>query len=159
VLRRRVAAAGLDDAVAFAGRREDAVELMAGSDVVAVPTVPDERNMGREGFGFVGVEAMAVGTPVVGYADGALPEVLGDCARLVAPGDTRALGDAIAELLADEAVRRRMGDCGRARARERFTADRMVDAMRDAYRDAAATPQASPPGRRRLGVRLPRVRG
>ena len=74
---------GLTDAVSFLGYREDALELISGFDVVVVPSVPDERGFGREGFGYVGLEAFAVGTPVVAYDDGALRETLGDCAVLV----------------------------------------------------------------------------
>ena len=55
--------------------------------------------MGREGFPYVGLEAMAVGTPVVGYEHGGLPEMLGDCGLLVSPGDRNALGEAILHLL------------------------------------------------------------
>jgi glycosyltransferase involved in cell wall biosynthesis len=89
--------------------------------------------MGREGFGFVGLEAMAAGTPVVGYADGALPEVLGDCALLVAPGDRRALRDAILTVLREPQTRARMVECGRLRVARLFRVERTVAAMKDRY--------------------------
>lgn len=136
-LRARIGELGLGDVVTLAGRREDAVALVAGSDLVVVPTRPDARGMGTEGFGLVAVEAMAVGTPVVGYADGALPEVVGDCGVLVPPGDRSELGAAIARLLEDPAERRRLAEGGRARARERYRLDGMIAAMRSEYARAA----------------------
>ncbi len=145
LLRDRARALGVEERVVFVPGRPDAVTIIAGCDVVAAPTVPDERGMGREGFGLVGVEALAVGTPVAGYADGALPEVLGPCAELVAPGDRGALAAAIARLLDDEALRQRLSRCGRDRVRDRYRLDRMVDSMRERYR-AAVGPGVPGPG-------------
>jgi len=115
----------------FLGHREDAVALIAGCDLVAIPTVVPE------GFPYVGLEAMAVGTPVVGYAHGGLPELVGPCARLVAPGDRTALADEIERLLGDEQERDRRAACGRERVAREFALERMVEAMKDHYRRAA----------------------
>jgi glycosyltransferase involved in cell wall biosynthesis len=133
-LRRSVAEQGVSERVVFLGHREDAASLVAGFDVAVVPSVPDERGMGLEGFGFAAVEAMAAGTPVVAYADGALPEILGDCGLLVAPGDRTALRDAVVAVLEDGALRDRLARCGRERARERFPLSRSVEAMIERYR-------------------------
>ncbi len=133
LLRRRVAELGLEDAVVFAGHRTDAVDLMAGSTVVVLPSVPDERGMGREACPFALLEAMAAGTPVVAYSGGGIPEVLGDCGRLVPEGDRQALADAIAATLADPAGRERMSACGSRRVAERFRLDITVAAMRERY--------------------------
>ncbi len=132
-LRARVAELGVGEAVTLAGRREDAVSLLAGSDLAVITTRPDARGMGTEGFGLVAAEAMAVGTPVVGYADGALPEVVGDGGVLVAPGDREALAAVIARLLDDAAEHGRLAERGRARARERYRLDDMIAAMRHEY--------------------------
>jgi glycosyltransferase involved in cell wall biosynthesis len=99
--------------------------------------------MGREGFPYVGLEAMAVGTPVVGYAHGGLPEMVGECGRLVPPGDRDALREAILELLRDPGLRERLADCARARVRTEFSLDRMVGAMKERYREAVGTMGAS----------------
>jgi glycosyltransferase involved in cell wall biosynthesis len=137
-VRARIGELGLDSAVLVRGHHPDAPAVMAGCDLVAMPSVPDERGMGREGFGLVGLEAMAVGTPVVGYGGGALPEVLGDCAELVPEGDRVALADTIVELLADAGRRERLADCGRRLTRERFTLDATVARMRERYVEAAS---------------------
>jgi glycosyltransferase involved in cell wall biosynthesis len=128
---------GLADAVVELGHRDDAVDVLAASDVVVVPSVPDDRGFGREGFGLVALEAMAVGTPVVASADGALPEVLACCGVLVPPGDTAALARATVDLLADDRRRAALGACGQARARTSFRLDAMAEAMAASYREVA----------------------
>ena len=132
-----IARAGLEHAAAFVGFQENAVELIAGSDLIVIPSTIGERGLGREGFPYAGLEAMAVGTPVVAYAHGGLPEMLGDCGRLVLPDDRGALRDAILELLTDRGAYGQAAACGRARVQERFSLIGMVEAMRDRYRAAA----------------------
>jgi len=136
-LKAEIADQGLEERISFLGFREDAVELIAGSDVVVIPSTIEERGLGREGFPYVGLEAMAVGTPVVGYAHGGLPEMLGECGLLVPAGDRAALRDAIVEILEDRQLRARLSSCGRARVWERFSLATMVAAMRDRYREVA----------------------
>jgi glycosyltransferase involved in cell wall biosynthesis len=138
-LRARIGELGLGDAVRLAGHRADAIELMAGADVVAVPTFPYTRPGTGEGFGLVAAEAMAVGTPVVAYAHGGLPEVIGDCGLLVEPRDGAALGDAIARLLGDPALWGSLSLRGRERAGT-FELAAVAEAMRQLYREAAGLP-------------------
>lgn len=121
-VRREAARAG----AVVAGGRDDALVLLAGSDVAVVPSGP-------EGFGLVAAEAMAVGTPVVAYAAGALPDVVGDAGILVPPGDVDALAVALERVLGDEDLRGRLVAAGRKRAASLFDADRWVQAMRTRY--------------------------
>jgi glycosyltransferase involved in cell wall biosynthesis len=137
-LQAEIAGAGLEDAVAVPGFRENGVELIAGCDAVAIPSVASRNGLGREGFSLVALEAMNVGTPVVAYAYGGPPEVLGDCGVLVPPGDRDALRDGLARVLGDEQLRTRLAECGRRRARERFSLPAMIQAMEARYREAAA---------------------
>jgi len=115
-----------------------------------IPSVPDDQGMGREGFGLVGIEALALRTPVVGYADGALPEVLGACAVLVAPGDRRALGTAIAQVITDGALREDLVQRGRARYEACYRIETTAAIMAAHYGAAAAT-GAGPTRRTRSG--------
>ena len=89
-----------------------------------------------EGFGFPPLEAMAVNVPVVATTAGALPEVIGDGALLVPPGDVDALADGLARVLADDDVRAAVVARGRRRV-EAFSWDRCADGLADLYRRAA----------------------
>jgi glycosyltransferase involved in cell wall biosynthesis len=79
---------------------------------------------------------MAVGVPVVATTAGALPEVLGDAACLVAPGDRDALAAGLLAL-ADDAERARFAAWGRERVR-RYTWDACAAGLAALYRRAAA---------------------
>jgi glycosyltransferase involved in cell wall biosynthesis len=97
-LHRYVAEMGLAEAVTFAGHASDATVAAAygRADVLVVTSA-------HEGFCVPVTEAMAVGLPVVAYAQGALPEVLGGAGVLVDSVDPYRLAATIADLLADQA--------------------------------------------------------
>ena len=89
-----------------------------------------------EGFGLTALEALAAGTPVVGYAGGAVAEVVGDAGLLVPSGDEGALANALGRFLDDESLR--SGLRGRARARaSSFSWDRAADETLAVYRRVA----------------------
>jgi glycosyltransferase involved in cell wall biosynthesis len=89
-----------------------------------------------EGFGLPAAEAMACETPVVVTRAGALPEVVDEsCGLLVEPGDSKALRDAIMQLLNDPRARSRMGSCGRKRAEENFSWPVAARNTLDVYKD------------------------
>ena len=135
-LRRRVDELGIAEAVTFLGHVEDAALYVAGSDLLVVPSVPAERG-NTESFSLAALEAMAVGTPVVGYAEGGLPEVLGQCALLVPTGDRAGLREAIVQALEDESLRERLSSCGRERAATHFSLERMISSLVECYREAS----------------------
>jgi starch synthase len=97
--------------------------LLAQTSVLAFPTEMDA-------FGYAAIEAMAAGVPVVATRLFALPEIVEDgvTGLLVAPDDDE-LADALRTLLDDDGLRRRMGEAGRVRARERFDARRTTAAL------------------------------
>jgi glycosyltransferase involved in cell wall biosynthesis len=81
---------------------------------------------------------MAYGRPVVATAVGGLLDAVEDgvTGRLVPADDPNALHAAIGELLADEALRRRLGAAGREAARSRFSWEAATEATIRAYCDA-----------------------
>jgi len=107
-LHRYVAELGLSDAVTFSGHASDATvaAAYAQADVLVVTSA-------HEGFCVPVTEAMAVGLPVVAYAQGALPEVLGSGGVLVDSVDPYRLAHTIAALLADPARCATLRDAGR----------------------------------------------
>ncbi len=133
-----VADRGLEHAVRFTGFRSDALELISGSDVLAIPSIATDK-YGKEGFPYVGLEALAVGTPIVAYAQGGLPEQVGRCGVLVPPGDRRALGEAIVSLVEDPERRRRLAVCGQERFDELFRWSTLADDVAERYRRVAET--------------------
>lgn len=99
--------------------------------VAVVPSITPET------FGLVALEAMAAGRPVVASRAGGLPEVVtdGESGLLVAAGDPHALRDALERLLADGALRRRLGE-GAARRARAFTPQAILPRVEGAYERA-----------------------
>jgi glycosyltransferase involved in cell wall biosynthesis len=95
----------LDGRVSFLGAvpRERVLRLFGAADVSVLPSA-------WENFPHTVVEALAVGCPVIATSVGGVPEVVqdGENGLLVAPGDSRALANAIARLLSDDALRERL---------------------------------------------------
>ena len=99
-------------------------------DVLALPTH-------REGFPGVPLEGQASGVPVVTTtATGAVDSILDGVTGLLVPvGDANALANAVGKLLADPALRVRMGNAGRMRVERDFRLEVIWSAMADLYRD------------------------
>jgi glycosyltransferase involved in cell wall biosynthesis len=89
----------------------------------------------EEGFGIPAAEAMGCEKPVVATDAGGLPEVVenGVTGFVVPKGDAEALANAIDRLLADDGLRRQMGEAGRARALGRFDWDLSVRSFEAVY--------------------------
>lgn len=129
-LQEMVTARGLGARVHFTGRRHDIGNVLTAFDIFALATH-------REALGTVFVEAAAMGLPVVGTDVGGVPETMqaGVTGLLVPPRDPVALAAALATLLADPDMRRRMGQAGRALIREHglFCADNAARQVEHAY--------------------------
>lgn len=94
-----------------------------------------------EGFGLPPLEAMSCGTPVITSTGGAIPEVVGEAARTVAPDDPAALRDAILAVVRGKAVAEDLRQRGFAHAR-RFTWERAARQYLALYRElAGAAPE------------------
>ena len=88
--------------------------------------------MWDEPFGLAAVEGMACGLPVAAFRNGAVEEVLGTCGRFADAGDAEGLAVALTEAMALPRA------ASRARAEERFSLDRMLDACEALYGEAVA---------------------
>jgi glycosyltransferase involved in cell wall biosynthesis len=113
--RRQAAQLDLAARVTFVnGLPDDAyAQLLASAEMAVIPSL-------YEGFSLPAVEHMASGTPLIASRAGALPEVTGDAAVLVSPGDAEELAAALRALHDSEAERARRAAAGLARVRERF---------------------------------------
>jgi len=89
------------------------------------------------------LEAMSCGAPVVATSVGGVPEMVSDGANglLVPPGDAGALAEALASVLSDDSLARRMGEEARRRTLEEFSVRVMAERTAGVY--AAALEGAS----------------
>ncbi|MGI5865494.1 MAG: glycosyltransferase, partial [Myxococcales bacterium] len=108
-----------------------------------------------EGFGLPPLEAMACGVPAVVTRASSLPEVLGEAATFVEPGDARGLARALEQALEDGPALEARRAAGLERA-ARFSWDRTASEILDSYR--CATEAFAPRGARAVvpGPRGPR---
>jgi glycosyltransferase involved in cell wall biosynthesis len=122
---------GIRDRVEF-GFHEDVPALLETLDVVALPSW-------TEGLPMVLLEAMARARPVVATPVGGTPELVTDdeTGLLVPPRDPQALADALRRVLDDPDLARRLGEAGRARVAERFSADEQARRVLAIYDDVA----------------------
>jgi len=106
-------------------------ELVASTEVALVPSL-------YEGFSLPAVEHMASGTPLIASRTGALPEVVGDAAKLVTPGDPEELAAAIRLLQDSPRERERLSAAALDRVQERFAWSAVARATVAEYRRAIA---------------------
>jgi glycosyltransferase involved in cell wall biosynthesis len=124
---------GIARHVVFTGIQQHVADYLQVMDVFCLPS------SSRESFGNAATEAMAVGLPVVVFADspGLAEHVDHDVTGYIA-GTQEELEDVLRRLLADPQLRRRLGDSARAAIRERYTLERAAAAYEDLYESALA---------------------
>jgi glycosyltransferase involved in cell wall biosynthesis len=127
-LRAQARAVGVADRFLFLGHRDDVPELLGACDVFVLPSL-------YEGLPVAVLEAMAAGKPVVATAIRGTDEAVvdGETGLLVPPGDASALARAVRTLLSDRVYASRLAAAGRRRARERFSAESMVERVSGLY--------------------------
>jgi glycosyltransferase involved in cell wall biosynthesis len=109
-------------------------ELPVLLDKVAVAVIPWADTPANRARSSVKVrELMAAGLPIVAYAVGELPALLGDTGVLVPAGDDLAFAQAVVALLADPERARELAAAARARIMAHFTWDRLVEVALAAY--------------------------
>jgi phosphatidylinositol alpha-1,6-mannosyltransferase len=137
---RAMATAAPTGSVLFAGEvsEDDLPGYSAVGDVFAMPCRTRAAGLEVEGWGNVFIEAAACGRPVVVGDSGGAPESLidGETGLCVDGRRVDAVGDAVANLLADPGLARKMGEAGRARVVRSHTwpviADRLAGWLRAA---------------------------
>jgi len=129
---------GYADDIIFTGRVPDA-DLPALYSAAALFVQPSL----FEGFGLPPLEAMACGTAVVTSNTTSLPEVVGEAALTVDPTDVEALAGAMAAVLDNDRLRRKLEQAGLARA-STFTWERTARIVLDTYGRVAEAQDARP---------------
>jgi rhamnosyl/mannosyltransferase len=131
-------ALGLDGRVRFTGEVSDADlrAMMHACTALVLPSVTR-----AEAFGYVQLEAMAAGKPVISTD---VPSGVswvnqdGRTGLVVRAGDPEALRAAIDRVIGDPALASRFGAAGRVRVDEEFTLARLRDRVRQFYEDMTA---------------------
>lgn len=101
------------------------------ADIFVLPSIPV--STWQEQFGYVLVESMACGKPVISTLTGAIPEVVADAGVLVPPNDFLSLANALEDLISDEKKRTELGQKGRQRAEEVFDSRRVAVQLKNHY--------------------------
>lgn len=116
-------------------------ELLENSDVLVFPT-----KYPFEGHPYVILEAMAAGLPIISTNIGCIPEMVenGVNGFLIEPGDVEGLAEKVCLLLADEALRRRMGQASRERFLAEFTFEKFSERIRAVFEKTLEEWQPNP---------------
>jgi glycogen(starch) synthase len=119
--------------VRFVGElpREQALAVVARAELAVFPSL-------WESFGYVALEAMALGVPVVASRAGGLAELVEDgrTGWLVPPGDADALSEALLTRLAARSENRRVAETAKEEARS-YDVEAVVDALLELYERAS----------------------
>ena len=118
---------------------EEVRELLAGADAFVHPSL-------TEAFGVAVIEAQAMGLPVVCSDAGGLPENVEHelSGFVVGRRESGAIADRLAELVADPALRRRMGEAARQRAESVLSTEHQLDRFEAIYDELLAVAASEP---------------
>jgi glycosyltransferase involved in cell wall biosynthesis len=129
---------GQANAVLFPGFVNDVAQVYAALDAFAFPSE-------FEGLGTALQAAMAAGLPCISTKRGALAEVVDqERTALVVEPNGKEFSVAMLRLVADEGLRKRLGEAGRREVEERFSAARMVERTIQVYEDVLKKRQMAP---------------
>ncbi len=117
---------GIADRVRILGFRKDAYKIIAGFDVLVIPSL-------RESFPNVAIEAFLLGVPVIGTNVGGIPELLGDGRGIIANPTADDLAKAMMDMIVadrDEIKKRALEF-----AKQNLTAERKVERLIKVYEE------------------------
>lgn len=136
-LRAQASRLGVEDVVHFLGVRRDVREVLQGLDAYVLSSTWEGLPMGL-------LEAMAAGRPIVATTVGGVQKALEHevSGLLVEPGAPEQLATAIARLIDDPDLARRLGQSARQAFEDRFSARMMTSRYEALYLGAAETQTA-----------------
>jgi glycosyltransferase involved in cell wall biosynthesis len=119
---------GIDKKTIFTGFRSDIPQLLAGMDVVVLPSEIDACSR-------VLFESMAMRKPLVATNAGGTPEIVQDgiTGLLVKPNDASDMAKCIKKLLDDKYLAEQYGKAGRKRVEEMYTIERNIKETENVY--------------------------
>jgi glycosyltransferase involved in cell wall biosynthesis len=128
-LERRAQVLGISTRTRFLGRIESSRALLWALDIFVFPSL-------WEGLGVAAIEAAACGVATIASKAGGIAEAVrdGETGVLVAPADSRALGEAIARLAACPSERAALGEAARKRTVAQFAMGTMARRTMALYR-------------------------
>jgi len=138
-LERRAAELGVASSVRFPGQieRQRAASYIGAADVYAVPSIRDQKG-NVDGLPNALLEGMAAARPIVASRVAGIPDVIVDGVHglLVPERDPGALAGAVARLLGDRDLARRLGAAARRRVLEDLTWDQTAARFEAVYQRA-----------------------
>lgn len=132
-LEARVGRQGMRGRTWFAGNQADVVPWLQALDIFALPSYANE------GVPQALVQAMLTALPCITTNVGSISELAkpGETALVVPAQDVDALRQAIEALVADEDLRKRLGEAARRHCEAGFSYQAMLDNMERIYREAS----------------------
>lgn len=117
--------------VLLLGHRSDVPDLLAAAEVAVVTSDWEARQLFAQ-------EVLRAGVPLVATEVGGIPDLVGDAAVLVPPGDPEVVATAVADLLADPTRRADLGRRGVERAADWPTEAQTLAQVRAIYAEVTA---------------------
>jgi N-acetyl-alpha-D-glucosaminyl L-malate synthase BshA len=130
---RKLRELGLESRVAFLGKQDQFVELLAAADVFLLPSE-------QESFGLAALEALSCGVPVVATDIGGIPELVdvGETGLLAPLGDVAVMARHVLSLVNDRDRWTAFSRRARERVLERFRQGPAIDRYEALYRRLVA---------------------
>jgi glycosyltransferase involved in cell wall biosynthesis len=118
------------DSVIFTGYRDDARRLLHGMDLFALPSEVEGQPVSI-------LESMDASLPVVVARTGGIPDIVidGETGLICEPGNLESLTSKIEMILTDSSLQKNMGNAGKKRVKEEFTARKMAERFETLYQN------------------------
>ncbi len=122
--------------VILAGHRADISDLLNAADIAVITSDGEARQLFAQ-------EALSAGVPLVSTAVGGIPEIVGDAAVLVPPGDIDAVDAAVRSLLADPSLRDAYAVAGPMQAKGWPSESDTIDQVAAVYAEIIGEPRTA----------------